>query len=84
MRENPMGFPCQRRARFISLGASCVQAFLDCCSYITQLRQQHRREGLLGLARSESLGQEQACLREGEGLLGEGEVHSEGGGEGPV
>ncbi|KAM4858559.1 complement C3-like [Urocitellus parryii] len=53
MRENPMGFPCQRRARFISLGASCVQAFLDCCSYITQLRQQHRREGLLGLARSD-------------------------------
>uniref|UniRef100_A0A8C9QDB5 Complement C3 n=1 Tax=Spermophilus dauricus TaxID=99837 RepID=A0A8C9QDB5_SPEDA len=45
MRENPMGFPCQRRARFISLGASCVQAFLDCCSYITQLLQHSHPSG---------------------------------------
>lgn len=66
MRENPMGFSCQRRARFISLGTSCVQAFLDCCSYITRLRQQHRHEGQLGLARSESLGTG-VGLPEGEG-----------------
>uniref|UniRef100_A0A8D2DWE0 Complement C3 n=1 Tax=Sciurus vulgaris TaxID=55149 RepID=A0A8D2DWE0_SCIVU len=53
MRENPMGFSCHRRARFIAQGDSCVKAFLDCCSYITQLRLQHRREGQLGLARSD-------------------------------
>lgn len=53
MRDNPMGFSCERRARFISLGTACVEAFLDCCSHILQLRQQHQREGTLGLARSD-------------------------------
>ncbi|XP_039080959.1 complement C3-like [Hyaena hyaena] len=53
MRENPMKFPCERRARYIQLGASCVKAFLDCCNYITQLRLNHSRSAHLGLARSE-------------------------------
>nr|XP_020038664.1 complement C3 [Castor canadensis] len=53
MRDNPMRFTCQRRARFISQGEACVKAFMDCCTYLAQLREQHRREGKLGLARSE-------------------------------
>ncbi|GAB5567620.1 complement C3-like [Prionailurus iriomotensis] len=53
MRENPMKFSCQRRARFIQHEASCVKAFLDCCNYITQLRLNHTRSAHLGLARSD-------------------------------
>ncbi|KAM5239077.1 complement C3 [Ctenodactylus gundi] len=53
MRDNPMRFTCQRRARFVSLGEACVKAFLDCCQYITQLRQQYQRGKELGLARSD-------------------------------
>lgn len=49
-----MKFPCQRRARFILQGDACVKAFLDCCEYIAQLRQQHSRDSALELARSES------------------------------
>lgn len=56
MRDNPMKFPCQRRAQFILQGDACVKAFLDCCKYITQLRQQHSRDSTLELARSESCG----------------------------
>uniref|UniRef100_A0A8C2J8X0 Anaphylatoxin-like domain-containing protein n=1 Tax=Cyprinus carpio TaxID=7962 RepID=A0A8C2J8X0_CYPCA len=41
MRDNPMKFPCQRRAQFILQGDACVKAFLDCCEYIARLRQQH-------------------------------------------
>ncbi|XP_007460640.1 PREDICTED: complement C3 [Lipotes vexillifer] len=53
MRDNPMKFPCQRRAQFILQGDACVKAFLDCCEYIAQLRQQHSRDGTLELARSD-------------------------------
>ncbi|XP_040092170.1 complement C3 [Oryx dammah] len=53
MRDNPMKFPCQRRAQFILQGDACVKAFLDCCEYIAQLRQQHSRDGALELARSD-------------------------------
>uniref|UniRef100_A0A667I3W7 Complement C3 n=1 Tax=Lynx canadensis TaxID=61383 RepID=A0A667I3W7_LYNCA len=53
MRENPMKFSCERRARFIQHEASCVKAFLDCCNYITQLRLNHTRSAHLGLARSD-------------------------------
>ncbi|XP_021487496.1 complement C3 [Meriones unguiculatus] len=53
MRDIPMRFTCQRRSRLISQGESCRKAFLDCCSYITKLREQHRREHVLGLARSD-------------------------------
>uniref|UniRef100_A0A452DX18 Complement C3 n=1 Tax=Capra hircus TaxID=9925 RepID=A0A452DX18_CAPHI len=53
MRDNPMKFPCQRRAQFILQGDACVKAFLDCCEYIARLRQQHSREGALELARSD-------------------------------
>ncbi|KAK2490705.1 hypothetical protein MC885_020364 [Smutsia gigantea] len=53
MRDNPMKFSCQRRAQFILQGQPCVKAFLDCCDYITRLRQQHSRDSALGLARRE-------------------------------
>uniref|UniRef100_A0A8C4L0A4 Anaphylatoxin-like domain-containing protein n=1 Tax=Equus asinus asinus TaxID=83772 RepID=A0A8C4L0A4_EQUAS len=53
MRENPMGFSCQRRAQFILHDQACVKAFLDCCTHITQLRLEHSRDTSLGLARSE-------------------------------
>uniref|UniRef100_A0A8C6RY24 Complement C3 n=1 Tax=Nannospalax galili TaxID=1026970 RepID=A0A8C6RY24_NANGA len=53
MRENPMKFSCQRRTEFILQGKACVTAFLDCCMYITKLREQHRRDSMLGLARSD-------------------------------
>ncbi|KAI5223604.1 complement C3 [Manis pentadactyla] len=53
MRDNPMKFSCQRRARFILQGQPCVKAFLDCCDYITRLRQEHSRNVHLGLARSD-------------------------------
>lgn len=53
MRENPMRFPCQRRAEFILQGQACVAAFLDCCDHITKLRAELRRDDDLGLARSD-------------------------------
>lgn len=56
MRENPMKLSCQRRLRFILQSQACVNAFLDCCTYIAQLRAQLRRNEHLGLARSKSQG----------------------------
>ncbi|XP_060040075.1 LOW QUALITY PROTEIN: complement C3-like [Erinaceus europaeus] len=53
MRDNPMGFACDRRAKYISQGPGCKAAFLDCCKYIAQLRQELARERPLGLARSD-------------------------------
>ncbi|XP_011822874.1 PREDICTED: complement C3 [Mandrillus leucophaeus] len=52
MRENPMKFSCQRRTRYITLNEACKKVFLDCCTYITELRRQHARASHLGLARS--------------------------------
>ncbi|XP_054572878.1 complement C3-like [Eptesicus fuscus] len=53
MRENPMQYPCQRRAQFILQDKACVDAFLDCCNYITQVRLELSRDSDLGLARSD-------------------------------
>ncbi|XP_054572879.1 complement C3 [Eptesicus fuscus] len=52
MRENLMQYPCQRRAQFILQDKACVDAFLDCCNYITQVRLELSRDSDLGLARS--------------------------------
>lgn len=87
MRDNPMKFPCQRRAQFILQGDACVKAFLDCCEYIAQLRLQHSRDETLELARSESGGREEApvqgrrrCLSKGGGgACPRGEVPVQGG-----
>ncbi|XP_070272058.1 complement C3-like [Myotis yumanensis] len=53
MRENPMKYPCQRRAQFILQDKACRDAFLDCCNYITQQRLEHSRNSAMVLARSE-------------------------------
>lgn len=53
MRDIPMRYSCQRRARLITQGENCIKAFIDCCNHITKLREQHRRDHVLGLARSE-------------------------------
>ncbi|XP_058393971.1 complement C3-like [Diceros bicornis minor] len=53
MRDNPMGFPCERRAQYIFNDQACVKAFLDCCTHIAQLRLQHSRNDTLDLARSD-------------------------------
>uniref|UniRef100_A0A8C0IUX0 Anaphylatoxin-like domain-containing protein n=1 Tax=Chelonoidis abingdonii TaxID=106734 RepID=A0A8C0IUX0_CHEAB len=34
MQENPMGYSCDRRAKYVLEGGECVQAFLDCCKHI--------------------------------------------------
>ncbi|KAB5523713.1 hypothetical protein PHYPO_G00155670 [Pangasianodon hypophthalmus] len=51
LRQNRLGYTCERRASFISDGTECVQAFLDCCREI-QKRKDEQRD-LLHLARSE-------------------------------
>ncbi|XP_066201395.1 complement C3 [Saccopteryx leptura] len=53
MRENLMKYSCQRRAQYILQDKACVDAFLDCCNYITELQLQHSRDDILGLARSD-------------------------------
>ncbi|XP_054418212.1 complement C3 [Pteronotus mesoamericanus] len=53
MRENLMKYTCQRRVQFILHDKACVDAFLDCCNYITQQRLQLERDETLGLARSD-------------------------------
>ncbi|KAG7316103.1 hypothetical protein KOW79_020969 [Hemibagrus wyckioides] len=51
LRQNRLGYTCERRASFILDGAECVQAFLDCCKEV----QKHKDEqkDLLHLARSQ-------------------------------
>ncbi|XP_054982328.1 complement C3-like [Sorex araneus] len=53
MRVNPMGHSCERRIKYILHGRKCSDAFLDCCRYITRLRQELARQRPLGLARSD-------------------------------
>ncbi|XP_069804266.1 complement C3 [Dendropsophus ebraccatus] len=43
MTENPMGHSCEKRARNILEGKECVDAFLDCCKYITEKREEERK-----------------------------------------
>lgn len=50
LRQNRLGYTCERRASFILDGAECVQAFLDCCKEI-QKRKDEQKD-LLHLARS--------------------------------
>ncbi|XP_067416528.1 A.superbus venom factor 1-like [Emydura macquarii macquarii] len=52
MYENPMGYSCEKRARYIQDSAECKKAFLDCCNYIKTIRDERQRELHLELARS--------------------------------
>ncbi|XP_063305708.1 complement C3 [Pelobates fuscus] len=42
MRENPMGYNCERRARVIVDGKECVDAFLDCCKTFEKKKETER------------------------------------------
>ncbi|XP_035427750.2 complement C3 isoform X1 [Cygnus atratus] len=53
MKENLMGYSCEKRATYILDGNACTQAFLNCCTYIKGIRDQKQRESHLELARSE-------------------------------
>ncbi|XP_063065994.1 complement C3-like [Engraulis encrasicolus] len=52
MKDNIMGFSCERRAEYISDGATCVQAFLHCCNEMSSKKAEAREEDLM-LARSD-------------------------------
>ncbi|XP_053333009.1 complement C3-like [Clarias gariepinus] len=51
LKENRLGYTCERRASYILDGEECVKAFLDCCNEI-QKRKDEQKE-LLHLARSD-------------------------------
>ncbi|KAJ6657699.1 hypothetical protein lerEdw1_002200 [Lerista edwardsae] len=34
MKDNPMGYSCDRRAKYILENKKCIKAFLDCCNHI--------------------------------------------------
>uniref|UniRef100_A0A8C5SLP1 Anaphylatoxin-like domain-containing protein n=1 Tax=Laticauda laticaudata TaxID=8630 RepID=A0A8C5SLP1_LATLA len=53
MHENPMGYTCEKRAKYIQEGDACKAAFLECCRYIKGIRDENQRESELFLARSD-------------------------------
>ncbi|XP_026579363.1 A.superbus venom factor 1, partial [Pseudonaja textilis] len=53
MHENPMGYTCEKRAKYIQEGDACKTAFLECCRYIKGIRDENQRESELFLARSD-------------------------------
>ncbi|XP_058026888.1 complement C3-like [Ahaetulla prasina] len=53
MHENPMGYSCEKRAKYIQEGDACKAAFLECCHYIKGIRDENKRESELFLARSD-------------------------------
>ncbi|XP_027706662.1 complement C3 [Vombatus ursinus] len=52
MQLNPMGYSCERRAKYVLEKEECVKAFLDCCNYITKIRLEKHRDNVLNLSRS--------------------------------
>uniref|UniRef100_A0A8L0DQU3 Complement C3 n=1 Tax=Oncorhynchus mykiss TaxID=8022 RepID=A0A8L0DQU3_ONCMY len=52
MRDNTMGYTCDRRAQYISDGDVCVQAFLVCCTEMASKKIESKQDALL-LSRSE-------------------------------
>ncbi|XP_015667008.1 venom factor [Protobothrops mucrosquamatus] len=53
MHENPMGYTCEKREKYIQEGEACKAAFLECCRYIKGIRDENKREDELLLARSD-------------------------------
>uniref|UniRef100_A0A8C6Y1Y9 Complement C3 n=1 Tax=Naja naja TaxID=35670 RepID=A0A8C6Y1Y9_NAJNA len=51
MHKNPMGYTCEKRAKYIQEGDACKAAFLECCRYIKGVRDENQRESELFLAR---------------------------------
>ncbi|XP_041759822.2 complement C3-like [Coregonus clupeaformis] len=52
MRDNTMGYICNRRAHYITDGDICVQAFLVCCNEMASKKDEYKQDALL-LSRSE-------------------------------
>lgn len=42
MKENLMGYSCEKRATYILDGTACTEAFLNCCLYIKGIRDEER------------------------------------------
>ncbi|KAM9101776.1 complement C3-like isoform 1-T2 [Sarcophilus harrisii] len=53
MNVNPMGYSCERRAKYILENQACIDAFLDCCNYFSKIRLERQRANTLNLSRSE-------------------------------
>ncbi|XP_048051368.1 complement C3-like isoform X1 [Megalobrama amblycephala] len=53
MRENKLGYTCERRATYIVDGQECVKAFLDCCNEMKTRKNMKTEEEELILARSD-------------------------------
>ncbi|XP_030635399.1 complement C3 isoform X2 [Chanos chanos] len=51
MRENKLGYTCERRSEFIIDGDECVKAFIHCCKEMSTRKQEAKDEQML-LARS--------------------------------
>ncbi|XP_024270113.2 complement C3 [Oncorhynchus tshawytscha] len=52
MKDNTMGYTCDRRAQYITDGDVCVQAFLVCCTEMASKKIESKQDALL-LSRSE-------------------------------
>ncbi|XP_052401151.1 complement C3 [Carassius gibelio] len=53
MRENKLGYTCDRRSRYIVDGKDCVDAFLHCCNQMKTHKDMEDKEEELILARSD-------------------------------
>ncbi|XP_077185967.1 complement C3 [Paroedura picta] len=53
MQDNPMGHSCEKRAEYILEQDECKAAFLECCQYIRNIRDENAREEQLVLSRSD-------------------------------
>ncbi|OXB53027.1 hypothetical protein ASZ78_002666 [Callipepla squamata] len=42
MKENLMGYSCEKRATYVLDGSACAEAFLNCCLYIKGIRDEER------------------------------------------
>ena len=51
LRQNKLGYTCERRATFISDGIECMKAFLYCCKEMQKTKMANAQEQML-LARS--------------------------------
>nr|I2C090.1 RecName: Full=Ophiophagus venom factor; Short=OVF; AltName: Full=CVF-like; AltName: Full=Complement C3 homolog; Contains: RecName: Full=OVF alpha chain; Contains: RecName: Full=OVF gamma chain; Contains: RecName: Full=OVF beta chain; Flags: Precursor [Ophiophagus hannah]AFJ59923.1 OVF precursor protein [Ophiophagus hannah] len=54
MHENPMGYTCEKRAKYIQEGDACKAAFLECCRYIKGILDENQWESGLFLPRNDN------------------------------
>uniref|UniRef100_A0A673L8Y7 Complement C3-like n=1 Tax=Sinocyclocheilus rhinocerous TaxID=307959 RepID=A0A673L8Y7_9TELE len=53
MRDNKLGYTCERRATYVVDGQACVKAFLDCCNQMKARKNTKDEEEEMVLARSD-------------------------------